>query len=319
MNRWSVCLLAVAAHGLAQEGKVAEPVLAEFMDLRSGGVVRVLGSPGSSVLAGPVPLAPAGLRGADSPREGLLAGVDENGVFSVWDYRKRLVSRPAVPDNPDSVVISASGRAIAIAYYPSREITVLTWRGERPIVHRVHPWPAPERFRLAAVSGDAGRVLAIAESDSGSRAWLLSDDREPVPIREVAAGAVAAFLPGADGFVFADPGTREVLSCSSSTLACKVILDSSAGLERPSAVAADSTKRVFVADSALRQIFFIDAETGEGGRLECPAQPTQLVPLGPALFLAATPDSDTVMLLDSGSDTPRVVSAVWASSEGVQP
>ncbi len=284
------------------QSRVGAPVLADVFDVESGLSYKLLGEPGSIVIASPTRAPAALVRGAVSADAGLVLGTTADGTARIWRGSSFIEQPLPVPFGADGVLLSANGSSGALAYSQNREVVVIAGLPDAAKVLWRAAFPFAGGVRLMAVRDDS----VILQSVENRALWLVTRGRIAVHLGTAGEDSSAAF--SARGAVVADPTAREInefdLNGGAFVLASKTD-----GIQRPVAVAfRPEREQILIADAEAGAVIEISA--GGMRTHPCTIPPSRLQSLGRGRYLLTGFDSAAVLILVVGTVSARIVSAV---------
>jgi hypothetical protein len=284
---------------------VTTPVLGRVYDASAGSVLLFTGTPGTArVRFDGTPM--AGGRCVYPAAAAVWFCVSPEGVVSVAAAVDASPTALDVPAAPDSLIVSGSGKSVALWYANPGQLYVLTGAGAPIQVFQ----PAAPVSELLAVSEDGAMVLARGGDGC---AWLLGFGDMPRCVLCADGEIAAAFGPG-PGALVASESRAEVYLLRAGTYAPELLAGPGDGIVDPAALLL-AGGQAFVADRGASAIQAIDLGTGGLRALPSPAPPSQFLPVGGGLYLTTPLASGNLILLETGP-APLLVAAAAETGGG---
>jgi hypothetical protein len=284
---------------------VTTPVLGRVYDVSAGSLLFFTGTPGTARVRFDGTGMPGG-RCVYPAAAAVWLCVSPEGVVSVAASADASPTPLDVPAAPDSVIVSGSGKSVALWYANLNQLYVLTGAGAPLQVFQ----PAAPVAELLAVSDDGAMVLARGGDGC---AWLLESGNMSRCVLCADGEMAAAFGPGAAALV-ASKSRAEVYLLRAGTYAPEFLAGPGDGIVEPAALLF-ARGQAFVADRGASAIQVIDPGTGGLRALPSLAPPSQFLPVGGGLYLTTPLASGNLILLETGP-APRLVAAAAESGGG---
>jgi hypothetical protein len=303
-SRTYLLIFVLSALGWSQNtSNITAPALGYLFDSSAQSVRPILGIPGASLIAAPLPLEVALESAAVPPSPDWLivqiAGSHDLKLLQSRDGSFSLRSIDGVSPAPDRIVFSPTGSAAALYHRDARAIEVVAGLPDAAALARRIDLSAWDADPASLAVTDNGR-LVLAGLPTGNVISISDDGFQVIP----SDGPVSAlaFAPRATAAVVA-AGTRIFLFHGSE-------LQQLAAADRPMvddiALSTDGTRAFLAyADGTIQAI---DLSTGATQQVSCHCTPTGLRRLsGSSLFrLTEIAASAPVLLLDGSAPEPRL-------------
>jgi DNA-binding beta-propeller fold protein YncE len=298
----SACLAACVVYG--QTGALQPPSAGFVFDQSSQMLRRVQGIPGASLIGAGVdfgfPIAAATV----APRMDSALVLAADGTPHL--FRVSGASAVEIPISgltaPERVVFSPSGTVAALSSNSS--VQMIKGLPDAPVLAatvRVHAnsklrRPVPESLSVS----DDGAYLLYAAGGPVELIGVAGDSRK---LLDAPPGALAAFAPVGHDAAVLHGGTLTIFQ---DVLGAATRRDVQ-GISAPSALVFSSDGRsVFVAGERAREIYAIDAATGNVSTLSCDCAPTTLSAMG-SFFRLNELSEGPLWLLDANAPAPRLI------------
>jgi hypothetical protein len=250
----------------------------------------ILGIPGASLLADPIPLDFEAATAAVSPGRDFLLAFSSSGELYVIRIRDRQaqISRVEGFNDPQANIVMSPTGAAALIYTPGGG-HILTGLPEQPSVRgAVSLASLPGELGPLAVADDGAALLAAASNTESDSLFLLSVEREPQALPIAGRASLVAFQAGTHHALLADRQNDQIAEIrnASGTPEYRTLAGPAEGIAEPVGLAASADNRMlFVASARTSTILALDLQDGTSRSVTCNCALERLEPLnGKSLF-----------------------------------
>ena len=296
----------------AQSSTINGPLLGFTAALGGTAIEPIMGVPGASTLANPLPL-DAGIFGtviAPSQDYAIAFRAADSQVVVV-DLLSGQVTPVAGVTSDLMMATSPSGSAAAIYDAGTASIQIIrTPRQSLQVAQRFDSSNIPGRASSIAVSDDGSVVLAKFVDSGTAELWMMNSSGalQRLPVDQPSAAAF--FANRNDAIISSDATQSAAILLDAGQRAMQVPLVSAInGMAGFSSIAAsDDGGRVFLEDAESGNIAIVDVQTRTSVVVPCGCRPTGFYHLkGNSIFGLSEASQQPIRVLDASSTVPRIV------------